>query len=150
MSNLGPGRHHWPESIKVDFIDLFLGKYLGGGTAREVYTYQLDETKVLKIEYASASFQNAREWQIWHDLKDAKDYAQWLAPCHWISPCGMVLIQSRTLPAREKDLHDRMPAFITDMKRANYGMLNGRLVCHDYGTAISEYRKAERRADWWG
>lgn len=30
----------------------------------------------------------------------------------------------------------KMPAFFSDFKRTNYGLHNGRLVCHDYGTSL--------------
>lgn len=149
MSNLGRIKHQWPECIKADFLDLFVGAHLGSGIARDVFVYEVDSSKVLKIEYASQSFQNAREWQIWHDLKDAPAFAKWLAPCHWISPCGMVLIQSRTMPANDKQRPARMPRFLTDTKRSNYGMLKDRFVCHDYGTAIVDYSGRERGVDWW-
>ena len=42
----------------------------------------------------------------------------------------------RTRPAGDVQYPDRMPAFLCDFKRRNYGMLADNLVCHDYGTNL--------------
>jgi hypothetical protein len=45
-----------------------------------------------------------------------------------------------------------MPAFFTDLKRENFGLLLGRLVCHDYGVNLlmeNGMTKRMRKANWW-
>ncbi len=84
--------------------------------------------------------------EIWsHD----KDIRRWLAPCVQISPCGSILIQKRTTPAPSSRYPAKMPKFLTDMKRSNYGLYKGRLVCHDYGLICLTVTTATRKADWW-
>jgi hypothetical protein len=44
-----------------------------------------------------------------------------------------------------------LPAFFTDFKRENFGFIDGRFVCHDYGTTLLMERgmtKAMRKVDW--
>ena len=45
-----------------------------------------------------------------------------------------------------------MPSFFADLKRSNWGELDGRPVCHDYGvTQLGTYGLAEAHlleADW--
>lgn len=142
----------WPKSVQVDFADLFCGEKLGNGIGRQVYVLATDATKVIKVETSSQSFQNVIEWETWNDLKGT-DYAAFLAPCHFISPCGIVLIQSRVeklTPQREKV---RLPSFLTDFKRSNYGLLKNRVVCCDYGTNLlashGAFASRLRKPDWW-
>lgn len=115
--------------IAMEFMRTFLGDRLGDGVDRQVYELRHSPKFVAKIEDNSRSFHNAMEWQIWQRLKDSP-LEKWLAPCLDISPCGSVLIQRRTTPITSGP--ERMPAFLGDMKLANFGMLNGRVVCHDY------------------
>lgn len=115
--------------IAREFMRVFLGDLIGSGVDRYVYELRHDSSYVAKIEEASKSFHNAVEWQIWRRL-EGSPLEKWLAPCLDISPCGSVLIQRRTTPITSGP--ERMPAFLGDMKLANFGMLNGRVVCHDY------------------
>lgn len=122
-----------PISVVEDFIKLFKGDLLGTGSAREVYELATDPTKVLKIEIAKCSFQNANEWQIWQLVTGTK-LEKYFAPCSMISPCGTVLIMAKTEPLRSKNIV--MPDIITDLKIENFGMLKGKPVCHDYGISL--------------
>lgn len=118
--------------VQRDTIAMLLGERLGSGIGREVYVFALDETKVIKLENGSRSFQNMLEWELWQSLEDTP-HAKWLAPCRHISPTGIVLIQDRTEPLRKGDGPKLMPRWLCDFKLENYGKLNGRTVCHDYG-----------------
>lgn len=143
----------WCETAKADFIGLMLGRKLGGGMSRVVYECALDPNLVVKIEQRTGHFQNVVEWEMWNALSGMKA-AQWLAPCRTISACGTVLLQVRTTPARKGELPERMPIWLTDFKQGNYGMLGGRLVCHDYGASgailmSNAAGKRLQRADWW-
>lgn len=151
----------WSPAVLRDFADLFCGEHLGGGIGRQVYVLLCDPTKVVKVETQAYSFQNALEWATWKDAAETKA-AQYLAPCHSISPCGIVLIQSRVqpLPSAEEEkvagtnvLKDvKLPRFLTDFKRSNYGILDGRIVACDYGTNLAMSYGATghmRKPDWW-
>lgn len=58
----------------------------------------------------------------------------------------------RTHPIPPGSYPDRMPAFLTDMKRTNYGLIGKQVVCHDYGTNLlmqMGLTKRMKKADWW-
>lgn len=144
---------HFTDTIALDFFRVMTGKWLGGGIGRGVYVHGTDPNLVIKIENQSYSFQNISEWEVWGDLNDMdSDHARkWFAPCHYISPCGVVLIQARTWPLDKARFPDKMPNFFTDLKYQNFGMFEGRLVSHDYGfhRFISLGATARMRiADW--
>ncbi|MCK5639710.1 MAG: hypothetical protein KAJ19_02895, partial [Gammaproteobacteria bacterium] len=58
-------------------------------------------------------------------------WEKWFAPCVEISSCGIVLVQHKTKPLTK--LPTYVPSFFNDLKTNNWGELNGRPVCHDYG-----------------
>ncbi len=125
---------HFTGIISLDFFRAMTGKWLGGGVGRGVFVLGTDPSLVVKIETASYSFQNAAEWEVWCDLQNSDtDADQWFAPCHSISPCGIVLIQSRTQPLDKSRFPEKMPSFFTDLKYQNFGEYDGRIVAHDYG-----------------
>lgn len=124
-------RDHFPTTLAQDLAHTFLGNVLGSGVAREVYECAHDPQFVVKMENVAQSFQNVAEWYVWFDIKDTK-WKKWFAPCQRISPCGTVLIQEKTEPIDV--LPKKVPSFFTDLKRDNWGLLDGQPVCHDYGT----------------
>lgn len=140
---------HGPAVLR-DFFHMICGKKLGSGIARTVYENNFDKTGVVvKIEDVTQSFQNVIEWETWQRVKDT-EFARWFAPCVGISPCGIVLVMARTMPATK--FPDKLPVYLTDTKRTNYGIYKGRLVCHDYGTHLLMERgmtKRMRKANWW-
>lgn len=120
--------------IPIDLFSLMCGKWLGGGISRGVYVLGTDPSLVIKIETANSSFQNAMEWEVWNVLeRDDTDAMNWFAPCHYISPCGTILIQARTKPLDKSQAPKKVPVFFTDIKYQNFGMYDGRVVAHDYG-----------------
>jgi hypothetical protein len=138
-------------TVSHDFFALFCGERLGDGIGRAVYAHAQDEDLVLKFETRSGSFQNIIEWETWQEVQDCK-YAKHFAPCVDISHCGTVLIMKRTRPLVKEMLPKRMPEFLCDFKVANYGLLDGKLVCHDYGFTLlmtHGLSKKTRKADWY-
>lgn len=140
------------QTTRRDIVDLFLGRKIGSGCARDVYECAFDSRSVIKVESKYASFQNVSEWKIWEALRDTPQ-ARWLAPCIAISATGSVLLMRKTEPLQEKQLPKKMPAWLTDFHMANYGMLDGRVVCHDYGVADSVVigmgaSKRMKKPDW--
>lgn len=134
-----------------DFFELFCGKRLGRGISREVYEHALDPTLVIKFETRGEWFQNIIEYQIWTHMQYAPTVNVWLAPIVHISPCGIVLIQKKTTPPKPGQLPNEVPAWSTDHKASNWGMLRGKPVMHDYGSNLMLEKGATNRlkkADW--
>ena len=137
--------------IRKEAAGLLLGKKIGRGMGRAVYICRLDPRFVVKVESAGNAFQNVVEWETWK-MVEGESEARWFAPCCAISGAGSVLVQRRTSPASDTEYPKRMPIFLGDYKRENFGMLDGRLVCHDYGllSNISNGLRsgATRAVDW--
>jgi len=128
---------------------LIANREIGSGMSRKVWDSKVLSDSVIKVEEDSGCFQNVLEWEAWNAVKETAA-AKWFAPCEWISPCGVVLIMAKTTPTHKYP--DRMPAFLADFKRPNYGMYKGRLVCHDYGTSllmINGLTTRMRKVQWW-
>ena len=125
---------------------------IGSGCSRVVYNSRVLKDSVIKIEKDGGAFQNTFEWQVWQELQYTK-HAKWFAPCEWISPCGTVLIMAKTSLAHK--FPDSIPAFLADFKKANYGMLGGKFVCHDYGTfscrlmKVGLTKRMIKVKEWW-
>lgn len=143
----------WPIQAWHDLIAMNCGEPLGEGIGRHVFVYGLDPSMVIKVEMASHSFQNIIEWETWNQAQGTKS-EPWLAPCRRISPCGIFLIQDRVEPLRPEFEDTPVPRFLTDFKRSNYGILNGRLVCCDYGTNLllnhGSVSPRFKKPEWWG
>lgn len=136
------------QTMTRDMIGFILGPKLGEGAGREVYEYRHNPQLVVKIEVYSRSFQNASEWEVWHGCGEKVE--AWLAPCLQISPCGIFMLQQRTTPALSYP--EKIPYFLSDTKIQNFGMYDGRLVCHDYGLLPRSGRGTSMRlvrARWW-
>lgn len=116
--------------IYRDFYNLMLGDKLGSGMSRTVFAVPLLPGLVAKVE-TGASFQNQKEWDTWWGVRGTK-HEKWFAPCERISPDGRVLLMAKTLQPHVWP--KQMPVYLTDLKRPNFGIYKGRLVCHDYGT----------------
>lgn len=131
---------------------MLCGDFIGQGSTRKVYHCRTNDSYVVKIEVTVGSFQNVSEWNTWAWLQGGP-MAKWLAPVEFISPCGLILMQRKVEPARKSDLPKRLPEFLCDLKPENFGFMDGRLVCCDYGTVASAIRTASRRlvpAKWRG
>ena len=117
--------------IKDCVLDALVGEKLGSGSFRDVYA--LDAKRVLKVEARDWAFCNAHEWTIWCDCPP--EWQKWFAPCLTIDDLGAALIQRRTKPLTKKQWAalTEIPDFMADIKRENWGWMDGRPVCHDYG-----------------
>lgn len=146
-----------PTCVKDDALTLLCLDLLGSGLSRQVYTCTLGPEKwVVKVEVgADGYFQNVREHAVWEAVRHAPALKRWFAPVVNISDLGRFLVQERTQPIRIEDLRRRLPkvpAFFSDLKAANWGWLGSRIVCHDYGTALTAEQGLTtrmRKADWW-
>jgi len=149
------------ESIHREAFHLLAHEQIGSGMSRNVYSSKLMPDCVIKVEDAAAQFQNIVEWETWLRVRDTK-FSRWFAACRWISPNGQVLIMERTAPAGPDDFPAKLPAFLCDFKRENYGLsmmpdpVTGQpakaFVCHDYGTnLLFEHGMTKRMHEvkWW-
>lgn len=130
--------HHYIQGERTDLkdaaLDLFVGRCIGTGWSRHVYELIGQPDKVMKIEHSNRFFSNAMEWRVWDLLKDT-EHAIWFAPCYQISFSGTALIQGRTEPFSEESFRAvvELPDFLDDVHWGNFGIFEGRVVCHDYG-----------------
>lgn len=139
-----------PPIIKNDLIKMTCGKLIGSGIYRQVYEYKFNKDLVVKIETADTKFfANIQEYSVWQEVQGT-EFAKYFAPCVAISENGLILLQKRTKPM--KKYPKEIPAFFTDTKLQNYGMIKGQFCCHDYASH-KLYKvgltKKMIKADWW-
>ncbi len=134
----------------VDAFDMLCGKELGRGISRIVFECRLRDDLVVKVEDAhSRYFANVIESKFWSDNQFASAIASWLAPIKFMSPDGRILLQRRCQPLPKNfALPAKLPIFLTDLKRENFGLLDGRLVCMDYALTIASPSVRMVKTDW--
>jgi hypothetical protein len=138
------------EATLQDTFSLLCGRLLGGGIHRSVYECRIRPDLVVKVESDELRyFANVHEHKFWADNQHRDSVARWLAPSEYLSPDGRVSLQKRVDPiAPSQELPDALPAFLTDVKRSNFGWLDGRLVCVDYAMAAQSAIARLRRVCW--
>lgn len=135
-----------------DAFNLLCGKLLGEGIHRKVFECRIRPDLVVKVEQEEdwRYFGNVFEMHFWNDYSECKDIKQWLAPCEYLSPDGRILLQKRCSPVpHDYKLPEKMPKFITDLKSANFGILEGNLVCVDYAMTIMDASAKLKKAEWY-
>jgi len=135
------------EAAFEDAFNLLCGELIGRGISRTVYECTIDPSLVVKVEDAEhRRFANVFENAFWQDYQHAPKVARWLAPCVKLSVGGRVLLQRRAEPLpRDYLLPDKLPAFLTDHKASNFGLIQGQLVCVDYAVTVLSPNLALRR-----
>lgn len=127
-------------NIRNFILKFIVGDLLGEGAYRRVYEMGMPD-RVLKVEHCGKEFCNITEWKVWQAVEHTP-LAEWFAPCIDIDLMGVALIQKRTkqLDSEEefKKLVEttrggKLPSFFDDIHYGNFGLLDGLLVCHDYG-----------------
>ena len=139
-------------AVHRDAFNLLCGERIGYGMSRATFECELNKDWVVKVEDSAGHFQNVVEWETWARVKGTPA-SRWFAECKWISPNGTVLIMERTRQPAPQDFPERMPIFLCDFKRSNYGMIGKFLVCHDYGTNLlfeHGMSKRQRKVEWHG
>lgn len=133
-----------------DAFNLLCGDKIGEGIHRTVYRCRIRDDLVVKVENGDCRyFANVMEDKFHADHSHYDKVMRWLAPCEYLSPDGRILLQRRTQPLRDNDkLPDKIPAFLTDIKRENFGWLGGKMVCHDYAMTIPNPSVRLRKAHW--
>lgn len=144
--------YYFNNTLSKDLFNLVAGDKISEGSDRSVYNFALNSDLVVKFETTSKGFQNIMEWETWKVVENDKDAKRWFAPCIQISPCGTILLMEKTTPAPRDKYPLKIPAFLTDTKYSNYGILRGKFVCHDYGLHLlmeNGLTKRMIKADWW-
>lgn len=139
------------QSVLKDSFNLICDKLIGSGIARQVFSSVIFPNSVVKVEANAGSFQNVIEYEVWQRIQHTK-FAKWFAPCEYISPNGLILIQAKTSPVPYDEYPEKMPIFMTDFKRENYGFYNGHIVSHDYGTCLlfeHGMKNKMKKPEWW-
>ena len=136
-----------------DAFNFLCHEVLGQGVHRKVFTCRFREDLVVKVEdngdHAMRSFANVREFDFYNYWRDYEPVARWLAPCEYLSPDGRIMLQKRVDPIpSDFKLPDMLPSFLTDHKKTNFGIYEGRLVCVDYATVIHAKNIKPRKAYW--
>jgi hypothetical protein len=138
-------------AVFEDAFNLLCGDKLGEGIHRTVFECRVRPDLVVKAETHQLHryFANVMEMKFWSDNEHDPNVARWLAPCRYLSPDGRILLQERaeSLPASYR-LPARLPAFLTDIKRSNFGLIKRRLVCVDYAYVIVRPAIRPRKAEW--
>lgn len=133
-----------------DAFNLLCGDLIGRGIHRTVFECMIRRDLVVKVEDSdSRYFANVLEQKFWDDHQYAATVAKWLAPCEYMSPDGRILLQTRCEPVpRGTRMPDKLPGFLSDLKRDNFGLLDGRIVCVDYAMTTPSPSVRLRRVDW--
>jgi len=143
----GPDLLEQPEYVKDWLLTALLPVKLGNGATRHVYALDHNPDLVIKIENSKADFCNVHEWETWHEVRGTK-WEKYFAPCVGIKGHGTLLLMKRTQPITEEEFRaevKQLPSFMDDCHYANFGRLDGRIVCHDYGYSLI-YEQARRLA----
>lgn len=139
------------EPRHLDAFNTLCGKLLGQGIHRQVFTSRFRSDHVVKVQHATEfrNFANHSEYETWVEFQHVPKVAKWLAPCEYLSPDGLILIQHRAQPVPDDfELPEKVPYFLTDLKRENFGFLKGHLVCLDYSTVIANLSTQLKKANW--
>lgn len=129
--------------IMMAYHDLLCGDKIAEGCSRIVYECEYDKSCVIKIhkDIGRLASDNMLEWELWEMVKRmTNDVPKWFAPCVRISDNGRILIQKKTTPLTDNQWNSikKVPAFLSDIKRSNFGMYKGHICMHDY--AFTLYR----------
>jgi hypothetical protein len=135
-------------AVFEDSFNMLCGRLIGEGVHRKVFECKLRPDLVVKVEDEKVrTFANVKEMQFWCDA--GTKISPWLAPCDFLSPEGRVLLQRRVDPLPSNyPLPDKLPMFLTDIKRGNFGLLNGKLVCCDYAYNIVDASLRLKKVGW--
>lgn len=135
-----------------DLQSLLFGERLGCGIHRTVAVWRPDPSYVVKIARECPNI-NVLEKEIWDSIAEA-DMSKWFAPCHYISECGIFMLQRRVEQIPRDQYPKFVPSFFGDLKWKNFGLYHGRFVCCDYAGFIStsmahRWSGKLKKADFW-
>lgn len=132
-------------------FNFLTGKELGSGVYRTVYELRFSPDKVFKVaNNIDGEVENARESILWTDIEDCyPKLKKWFAPCYGYSETGKYLIQDKVEFPDKKKYPKELPAFFSDTKYKNFGLLKGKFVCIDYGCFNIRHSEKLKKVSWW-
>lgn len=130
----------------TDLVLALTGEPVGLGSTRKVFEVKDFPRYVVKIEMGTYNWQNILEWENWQMWRDYEPVAKYLAPCRFISKYGDVIIQDRV--KHEGQYPEKLPEFLTDIKKTNFGFIGKKFVCCDYATIMVNPRMRQRKIKW--
>jgi len=138
--------------VNDEVHNFFLGKRLGKGIHRDVFTFPLKEGYVIKIANEPESRAvNLIEARIWNQLTETPAQ-KWFAPVIDVSESGTYLVQRRAEQLPKEKYPKMIPHFFTDTKYSNFGWIKGiGFVCVDFGS-FNMFRGITTKmlkAEWW-
>lgn len=139
--------------IGEEFFNFICGNLLGSGIHRYVFEYKPSPSWVIKIDAGDRNA-NVMEEEMWQYVQHSK-IAKWFAPVKNLSPCGRILLQKKcTQGVPHAQYPKKIPEFFADTKYANWGKLNGNMVCLDYANSLvmntGLFSGKMKPAEWWG
>ena len=130
-----------------DMFNMICGEQINYGANRKVFHHKWDETLVVKVETDERMlrpFSNVIESWIWDHASDK--VREWLAPVKSLSPDGRILFQMKCDPLPlDFKLPYNLPRMFNDVKKENFGLYKGKLVCVDYEIINIELSLKPRR-----
>lgn len=139
------------DRVYEDAMNLLCGALIGEGAHRKVFECVIRKDLVVKVDKDTEyrKFTNVIEMEFWKNNMYNKRVAEWLAPCEYLSPDGLLLLQRRCEGIGRTFLPDKLPKFLTDIKQENFGYFEGRVVCIDYAmTIVNPSTKLIDVKDW--
>lgn len=125
-----------------DRVKMRVGDIIGQGRTRTVYALLDKPEWCLKVGNEEALHSEFRN----QGVIEKAGLGRWIAPCEWRDGHFMM---RRTSPASRDNYPASLPAIFVDLKYENWGMLDGRLICHDYALVRETSRPAAVRSVKW-
>lgn len=126
--------------IMMAYHDMLCGDRISEGCSRTVYECAYDKSCVVKIhrDVGRLPSDNILEWELWEMVRGMKGVEEWFAPCVEISENGRIPIQKKTTILTDKQWENltKIPAFLSDIKKSNFGMYKGNICMHDYAFSL--------------
>lgn len=136
--------------VAHEFVNFFLGNYIGSGISRYVFENPMDPKTVIKIDPSRYSA-NVIEFNVWQHVEHVEAINKWFAPVVSMSKCGRILIMKKCSTVLDSKLPDKVPAFFTDIKKENFGMYKNHVCCLDYASHLlleKGMTNRMRKANW--
>lgn len=136
--------------IHEEAFNMLCGKLLGEGVHRKVFACRIRPDLVVKVEEdPHRYFANVHEDKFWSNWNFIPAVAKWLAPIEFMSPDGRILLQKRADPLGENEvMPEQVPWFMRDLKRENFGRIDGVIVCVDYAMVHMKPSTRMKKAQW--
>lgn len=139
-------------TMEKELENYLKGTWLGSGVYRDVYRLSIDKQFVIKIAKEGGREINLIENRIWWEITGTP-IQKYFAPVVSVSEAGGYLIQRVVRHPAKKDYPKELPAFFTDTKYTNFGIIEetGQFVCCDFGS-FNMWRGIKlkmKKVDWW-